>query len=356
MSTALPDTFAEFNRFSFLCLNGRGQFLRFATGSSDPAAAVPVPLDALPMFLKEKIVLRPGTTDVFVWLHGWQNDHARALATARRLFGNLDAAIRRPGSAAVATVPSFIAIHWPSLSLPTPKGYGTMRDRAAKMTEEGDAEFFVASLLGYLEARNQRAGRGGNLLRSAGGYYVHALGHSFGGRFLAAAIAAAARPRARTLSLLGAVAPSQRKILSARTEKLFDFTVDTACFLQMAAPCASFSDELSVLVEWSPFRGPLAVTHSKYDWANCLWHQLADGERGIGCAGATEPADWIGRILLRKPGEAYTEAEFAQRIVNVDGSALYTKTGMRPEGAHSDFWYEETIHLILSLAMHARHR
>jgi hypothetical protein len=355
MSLPLLDTFGAFNEFSFLCLNNRGQFLRHPARLSDPVRAEPVPLGALPAFFSEKIVLRPGTTDVFVWVHGWQNDHPRALATARRLFGNLYSAMRHSKSDAAAIIPSFIAVHWPSVSWPTPKGYATVRDRAAKMTEEGDAEFFLASLLGYLDARNRRTGLGGKLLRAADGYYVHALGHSFGSRFLAAALAAAARPRSRTLSLLGALPPKQRKSLSARSEKLFEFTVDTACFLQMAAPCASFSDELSVLVEWSPFRGPLVLTHSTYDWANCLWHRLAEGERAIGCTGATAPAEWIGRTQLRGPGEAYMTAEFAPRIVNIDASTLYTKTGLRPEGAHSDFWYEETIHLILSLALHSRY-
>jgi hypothetical protein len=130
--------------------------------------------------------------------------------------------------------------------------------------------------------------------------------------------------------------------------------VDTACFLQMAAHCASFSDELTVLVEWAPFRGPLALTYSTYDRANCLWHRLAEGEYAIGCTGATAPADWIGETNLHPPSQPYTEGEFAPRIVNIDASAVYRNTGLRPEGAHSDFWYEETIHLILSLALHAR--
>jgi hypothetical protein len=355
MALPLADTFATFNEFSFLCLNDRGQFLRFPTGSSEPAAAEPVSPSALPSFLSEKIVLRAGTTDVFIWVHGWRNNYPRALATARRLFGYLDAAIRRSGSAASAIVPSFFAVHWPSESWPTPKGYATIRDRAAKMTEEGDAEFFLASLLGYLDARNRRTGLGGRLLQAAGGYYVHALGHSFGSRFLTAAITAAARPRSRTLTLLGGVSPSERETLSARTEKLFQFTVDTACFLQMAAPSASFSDELTILVEWAPFRGPLALTYSKYDRANCLWHRAIEGEGAIGCTGATEPANWIGGAVLRPSSESYTQAEFSPRIVNIDASALYSHAGLRPEGAHSDFWYEETIHLILSLALRARH-
>jgi hypothetical protein len=353
MARELINTFAGFNQFSFLCLNKFGQFLRFITPSIKDT--IPVPPDALPTFLREKVVLREGTTDVFIWVHGWQNNFDRALSSARKLFGCLDAAIHKPGSIAAGIIPSYLAVHWPSVSPATPKGYATIRNRAGKMTEKGDAEFFLASLLGYLESHNQRVAEGSGLLKAAGGYYVHTIGHSFGCRFLTAAITAAARPRPRTLSLLGRVPASERKTLSARTETLFDFTVDTACFIQMAAPSASFSDQLSVLVEWAPFRGPLALTYSKFDRANCLWHWFAEKrERAIGCTGATAPSDWIGQTMLRKSESAYPENEFGHRIVNIDASAVYTNAGLRPEGAHSDFWYEETMHLILSLALHAR--
>jgi hypothetical protein len=124
----------------------------------------------------------------------------------------------------------------------------------------------------------------------------------------------------------------------------------------MAAPCSSFSDQLSVLVEWAPFRGPLALTYSGKDRANCLWHRVAEGEPSIGCVGAKEPADWISQTVLRPSAEPYTRENFAARIVNVDATSIYTRGGMRFEGAHSDFWYEETIHLILSLAIEARMR
>jgi hypothetical protein len=80
----------------------------------------------------------------------------------------------------------------------------------------------LASLLGYLDQGNVR-GSDRKVLRAKAGFYVHCLGHSFGGRFLAAAIKAAAAPTART-----------RKILAARRETGFDFNVDTLCVLQMA--------------------------------------------------------------------------------------------------------------------------
>lgn len=218
MPTALPKTFSALGPYTFLCLNEEGRFLRFAPGSADIATASPVRPEDLPRFLHERNVRREGTTDFFVWVHGWRNDRTQALGTAQRLFGAIEAALRR-GNGGDAMVPSFVAVHWPSQSAPTPAGYARVRDRAAKMTEEGDAEFFLASLLGYLDASNpQGAARNTKTLRAAGGYYVHALGHSFGSRFLAAAIGAAARPQARILesSGIGAGGPAQDTIRSHR--------------------------------------------------------------------------------------------------------------------------------------------
>lgn len=83
-------------------------------------------------------------------------------------------------------------------------------------------------------------------------------------------------------------------------------------------------------------------------------HRLAEGEPAIGCCGATAPADWIRQTTLHPLGQPYTPNEFQPRIVNVDALAYYTNAGLRFEGAHSDFWYEETIHLIVSLARYAR--
>jgi hypothetical protein len=359
MPSPLSNDFKSFNSFSFLSLNLDGRYVELADASREVAAGTPISPDTLPAFLAHNIYKPPGLTDVFVFVHGWQNDFDRAVSTARRLFGNLDAAVtrwNRQNPHEDAMVPAFVAVHWPSQSAVTPKGYETIRARAAAMTDSGDAEFFLAALLGYLDANNQRGA--GKTLQASGGYYVHCIGHSFGCRFLAAAIRAAARPQARTLSLLGALGKHKRATLSARSERLFAFTVDSVCFLQMAAPTANFSDTLTLLVDESPLRGPVALTHSRYDRANCLWHKLSDGEVGIGCGGAREPAHWISQIVLRPSDEAYQATDFGSLIVNVDADAIYRKGRWRPEGAHSDFWYKETIHLILSLArhMHVRDR
>src|SRR6185503_5532130 len=90
--------------------------------------------------------------------------------------------------------PWYVAVHWPSKSQPTLAGYSKIRDRAAAMTHQGDAEFFLAALLGYLDRDNPR-GANPALLRSRGGFRIHCVGHSFGGRFLAAAILASVFPQ-----------------------------------------------------------------------------------------------------------------------------------------------------------------
>jgi hypothetical protein len=72
------------------------------------------------------------------------------------------------------------------------------------------------------------------------------------------------------------------------------------------------------------------------------------------CGGAIEPRELIDQIEFRGVNEAYRPEDFKKPIVNVRAShAFVTKRG-RVEGAHSDFWYEESIHLILSLAAIAR--
>jgi hypothetical protein len=236
--------------------------------------------------------------------------------------------------------------------LPLPAGYRTIRDRAAALTQKGDAAFFLASLLGYLDKRNTRVAVGGaKRLAAAGGFFVHCVGHSFGGRFLTAAIRAAAAPQKRTLSLLRQVGKSQRKVLSATpSANGFEFTVDSMLVFQMAAPRKAFQGRLKDLVEKAPLRGPIVLTHSSSDRANCIWHRTAEGEQAIGCTGATAPVKYLSDVRFHELTQPYTAQDFRTRIVNVNASKAFTRKGFRFEGAHADFWYEESIHLLLSLA------
>jgi len=334
-----------FNRFSMLYLDKKG---RFIDGVGNSSTSRPISASELPIFLKRKIVLPKKVTDVFVWLHGWQNDEARAVSTAKRLFANLDSWLkshrdRYPRLGGVV-VPAFVAVHWPSTSSPGLVGYRRIRNRAQSMTTKGEAEFFLASLLGYLDAGNERSTRR-KVLRARGGFYVHCLGHSFGGRFLTAAIKVAAKPTAQT-----------RKLLAAAHRKTpFEFNVDSLCVLQMAAPAKAFGSEFSSLLETGPLCGPIVLTYSTKDRALCRWHALTEWQVGIGCNGAVEPKKLIGSIVLRSIDVPYSHSDFSKDITNVDASHLFAK-GAGVEGAHSDFWYEETLHLIASIVEQVRRR
>ena len=332
---------AGFSNFAMLYLDETGRFIDVGDPDRDEARLVEA--DELERFLKREIALPKAVTDVFVWVHGWQNDELRAVSTAKRMFANLAdwfarESARYPRLGTV--VPGFVAVHWPSSSLPTLSGYKKIRDRARRMTTQGEAEFFLASLLGYLDMSNQRSPRR-KVLRAKDGFYVHCLGHSFGGRFLAAAIKAAATPIAR-----------DRKILAAHRETGSAFNIDSLCVLQMAAGRTAFGSEFEVLLK-GPICGPIVLTCSMSDKALCGWHSLSEGEPGIGCSGAVEPHDLIGSISLLAVDTPYPETAFYKDITNVNASDYFTSGGWIG-GAHSEFWHTETMHLIASLVEQVR--
>jgi hypothetical protein len=325
-----------------LYLDRGGCFLDPASG--DEEGPRQVQSDDLPSFLRRTINSPEGVTDFFIWVHGWQNDELRAVSTAKRLFANLDDWFKRERARYPKldlVVPGYVAVHWPSTSTPGVFGYQKIRNRAKKMTAEGEAEFFLASLLGYLDEGNVRE-PGRKVLLAKNGFYVHCLGHSFGGRFLTAAIKAAATPTERT-----------RKMLAAHRETSFKFNVDSLCVLQMAAGAEAFASEFSSLLGTGPLAGPIVLTHSTSDTALCKWHKVSEREVGIGCKGATAPAERIGSITLCPIDTPYSEADFSHDITNVDASQVFTEGGW-VEGAHSDFWHTETLHLITSVVEQVR--
>ena len=340
--TTLKETGEDFSQFSMLYLDESGRFIDPDGGSAGETRLIDA--DALPTFLKNSIALPEHVTDVFVWVHGWQNDEIRAVTTAKRLFANLKDWLAREHSRYPnlgKVVPGFVAVHWPSNSLPTFSGYAKIRDRAKRMTTEGEAEFFLASLLGYLDKGNKR-NLGRKVLIAKAGFYVHCLGHSFGGRFLTAAINAAATPTGRIRKILAAV----------RRETRFDFNVDSLCVLQMAAGNRAFKTEFSALLN-GPLCGPVVLTYSEFDTALCTWHEISEAELGIGCTGAVEPCDRIGSTRMRPDDTSYGNNDFTMDITNVDASQYY-KGGGWIGGAHSDFWHTETLHLIASVVEQVR--
>jgi hypothetical protein len=325
-----------------LHLDIEGRFIEPITGHE---GARLISSDELPIFLKRKIVLPKAVTDVFIWVHGWQTDETQAVSNARRLFAHLEAWFLQQGhrySKLGVIVPAFVAVHWPSTSTHGLIGYRRIRDRAKKMTTSGEAAFFLASLLGYLDAENERSTKH-KVLAARGGFYLHCIGHSFGGRFLASAIQAAAKPTGSARKLLAA----------AHRDTGFPFNVDSLLVLQMAAGARTFSTEFSYLLGRGPLCGPIVLTYSTGDRALCRWHRLSEWEAGIGCGGAIEPKERIGSIPLRPVDTTYTPSDFSKDITNVDASHVFSK-GPWVEGSHSDFWHDETFHLIASVVEQVR--
>ena len=345
----------DFEEYSTVFLNKDGHYIDPGSDLEEMSDGKPISIESLEGYFRRRVVLPADVTDVFVWVHGWRNGQATARAAAQRLFNGIKVLFGRDGQhypRLARFEPAFIAVRWPSNSNPFPSGYERIRDRARDLTENGDAEFFLASLLGYLQTKKPDTSAA--VLRARGGFYVHCVGHSFGGRFLTAAVRASATPRPRTLTLLGAAAPGSRRVLSAATANGFEFTVDSFLIFQMAAPSAAFGDELTLLVTKAPLSGCVALTHSRHDRANCLWHRIAEKEPAIGCGGASQPTALLGRTELHGIGAAYTPEELAGPIVNVDANWAYQDAGYKVEGAHSDIWYEESVHLLLSLVEMSR--
>lgn len=83
MSTRLPKA-ADFDRVAILSLDTGGNFIHPEDGTS-------VAAEELPGFLSHQIAVPPDATDIFVWVHGWQNDPAHARAGANRLFAAVEA-------------------------------------------------------------------------------------------------------------------------------------------------------------------------------------------------------------------------------------------------------------------------
>lgn len=139
----------------------------------------------------------------------------------------------------------------------------------------------------------------------------------------------------------------------------FEFSVDNLIVFQMAAPASKFEKNLDDLTsrEITPLEGPLIVTFSRHDTANCLWHAIAQfGEKGIGCEGVKKPSNKLVEIKLLAPSANYLASDFKQgTIVNVNSNDVYDEGFMIGGGAHGDIFYEHSAHLVLSATDFARH-
>ncbi|MEU8516546.1 hypothetical protein AB0C76_33925 [Kitasatospora sp. NPDC048722] len=325
-----------------------------------PGTRTPVPEARVAEHLARHLRVPERATDVYVYVHGWQTSPAAADRAATALLSRA-ADLHRARPAAYPGLergyrPWCVVVRWPSSSLPSLGGYRRVRDRAHAMSApgRGQAGYVLGHLLGYLDAdRGHPADPA--VLANRNGQYLHLVGHSFGGRFLCEAVQhAAARPTGpRVLSWSRPGDPAR------------PFTVDSALVFQMAAPRDAFSRLFPRLFPGSdrrpahaaPLRGPLVLTHSRWDRATGFWHLRAEGRPGIGHSGTGVAPVHQFSTLLRPAGSPYPHDVLDHPIVNVDASAVYRggpATRLAPAGAHSDFQHPESAHLMLSLASHAR--
>ncbi|WP_280474568.1 hypothetical protein [Nocardia asiatica] len=335
--TAKSDRCCDDPRHVLLDLDVNGDFV-------DPDTGLPVRPAAVEQYLESRLHVPADATDIVVFAHGWRNKPHKAAASGHALSTSLTDAYRqfphRYPNIDPAWSGLYVTLRWPSVSSPFLPGYRRIRDRAHDMTTRGHAASTLAHLLGYLDAHRTRPG-GPPTLRTAGGQYLHCVGHSFGGRFLVEAVQAAADGGPPTLGW-------------AYADPTYPYAVDTLLVFQMAAPPTILADQFPRLLTDAPINGPIVLTYSTADRATGRWHRLAEGQPGIGHSGAQSPAEHITTVQLLEMSKSYERADFKSRIVNVDATWKYRHGRWRPEGAHSDIWHPESIHLLLSLADLAR--
>lgn len=313
---------------------------------------VPVPVSRVAGHLARTISLPTWATDIHVWVHGWQTPPAQATKAAEELLRRAVELYEAnpagyPGLKA-GYRPWCVVVRWPSSSRSKLKGgYERIRDRAHAMSAEGKghAPYVIGHLLGYLDGERGDPNAPA-VLAGRTGQYLHLMGHSFGGRFLCEAVQRAAE----TPPVLGWSAPHDPRR---------PFTVDSMLIFQMAAPRDAFTTHFETLFPTddhpgAPLRGPIALTHSRWDRATGYWHLRAEKTPGIGHSGASSaPVELLSTKLL--PTDApYPQPVLDTRLVNVNADWLYRGARLNPVGAHSDYLHPESSHLLLTLAERSR--
>lgn len=313
---------------------------------------LPVPVNRVTDHLARTIPLPSWATDIHVWVHGWQTPPAQATKAAVELLGRareLYAANpdRYPGLK-TGYRPWCVVVRWPSSSRSKLKrGYERIRDRAHAMSTEGKghAPYVIGHLLGYLDGERSDP-KAPAVLAGKSGQYLHLMGHSFGGRFLCEAVQRAAE----SPPVLGWSIPRDPRR---------PFTVDSMLIFQMAAPRDAFKTHFTTLFPTddhpgAPLRGPIALTHSRWDRATGYWHLRAEKATGIGHSGASAaPVEPFSTKLL-PIDSTYPQLALDNRLVNVNADWLYRGAKLNPVGAHSDYRHPESSHLLLTLAERSR--
>jgi Alpha/beta hydrolase of unknown function (DUF900) len=311
-------------------LDERGRLLVAGTGT-------PVPTNRVADHLAGQLRIPERATDIYVYAHGWQTAPEAASRRAAALVQQAMALRTMRGRMYPGVTDGFrpwvVVVRWPSSSRHSLAGFLAIRDRAHAMSASGTghAPYVLSHLLG-----NRR------------GQYLHLVGHSLGGRFLCEAVQWATERPAQPRVLGWGIAADPRR----------PFTVDSMLIFQMAAPRDVFTDSFTALFPSSnragaPLRGPLVLTHSRWDRATGFWHLRAEGVTGIGHSGTGKTPVPQSTIRLLTTRTAYRREDLDQHIVNVDADWLYRgswRTRLSPAGAHSDFQHPESSHLLLSLA------
>lgn len=317
----------------FVDLDERGSLL-------DPSRSTPLRSAAVPDFLRRHLAIPEDATDINVFVHGWMTSPDHAAQNAQKLRSKFLA----QWEAEPDRYPALdqyrdynVVVRWPSQGR-----YRRIRRRAHSLSIEGEAATIVTQLLGYLNEQRRPPEPGPDRLGTADGQFLHAIGHSFGGRFLCQAIQEAGPARPPTLSW------------NWKHDDL-PYTVDSLLILQMAARPDVFTSTFRPLLDKAPLNCPVVLTRSRADHATGIWHRIAEGVPGIGHVGARTPPNLIKSLALRPVAEDYVREELEARIVNIDASWRFRRgRAWLLQGAHSDIAHDETAHLYLTLADLAR--
>ncbi|MEU1268516.1 hypothetical protein [Streptomyces sp. NPDC005799] len=313
----------------------------------DPDHGGRVPSEQVSTAIEKHLRLHDDTTDIFLYVHGWRTDADKAEQAATRLFQLIeDLSAQQPDAYPRISPfrPQYVCVRWPSSSAPTKAGYRTIRDRTAAIAHSGHASHVLAAVLGYFNEHRTLPEPGPDVLRGSYGQYLHAIGHSFGGRFLCHAIEQASNRLTDGPDTFAWLWKSDA----------YPWTLDSLTVFQMAAPADAFTAApYARLLDDSVLNAPVTMTFSPHDRALGLWHrQTEDGSNGIGFLGATGPREHLHTTFLHRTTDVY--AFPTSRLINIDANSYYRSSPWRIEGAHSDYFHPESAHLLLSLANHAR--
>lgn len=232
-----------------LDLNDTGHLL-------DPEHGAPVPSEQVPAVIEKHLRLHEETTDIFLYVHGWRTSNDKAEKAAARLFQLVeDLAEQQPHAYPHISPfrPQYVCVRWPSGSAATKTGYRTIRDRTAAMAHCGHASQVLAAVLGYFNERRTLPEAGPDVLRSSYGQYLHAVGHSFGGRFLTHAIEQASNR----------LTDGPDTFAWPWKSDTYPWTLDSLTVFQMAVPADAFTTApYARLLDDSVLNAPVTMTFS----------------------------------------------------------------------------------------------